>query len=194
MPALPKTSDEAVIRAARVVLERDGAAGFSMQAVATAVGVRAPSLYKRFPDRDALLQTVAEDAARDLGARMVVADRAASTPAALTAMARAYRAFAHQAPHAYGLLFSASTPPSVEARAAAAAPVLQRLASLVGARQKLRAARLVTAWLHGFVSMELAGAFRLGGDVDGAFDYGLATLIAAAAATSRAPAGRRAGS
>ena len=31
-------------------------------------------------------------------------------------------------------------------------------------------------WAHGFVSMELAGAFRLGGDVDAAFDFGIDRL------------------
>ena len=36
---------------------------------------------------------------------------------------------------------------------------------------------LFTAWATGFLQMELAGAFRLGGDVDEAFDYGLDRLI-----------------
>jgi hypothetical protein len=40
---------------------------------------------------------------------------------------------------------------------------------------------MVVAWIHGFVSMELAGAFRLGGDVQVAFDYGLERIIAAVA-------------
>jgi hypothetical protein len=35
----------------------------------------------------------------------------------------------------------------------------------------------LTSWLHGFVSMELAGAFRLGGDIDAAFDFGLTVLL-----------------
>ena len=41
------------------------------------------------------------------------------------------------------------------------------------------AARTVTAWAHGFVTMELAGAFRLGGDVDRAFAYGVDHLAGA---------------
>jgi hypothetical protein len=39
----------------------------------------------------------------------------------------------------------------------------------------LIATRTVTARLHGFVSIEQAGLFRLGGDIDAAFDEGLAT-------------------
>jgi hypothetical protein len=49
---------------------------------------------------------------------------------------------------------------------------------LVGDEHALDAARLFTAWATGFLHMELAGAFRLGGDVDDAFDYGLRRIIA----------------
>lgn len=49
--------------------------------------------------------------------------------------------------------------------------------ALVGDDDALDAARLFTAWATGFLQMELAGAFRLGGDVDDAFDYGLDRLI-----------------
>jgi hypothetical protein len=40
---------------------------------------------------------------------------------------------------------------------------------------------MVTAFAHGFVSMELTGAFRLGGDVDDAFRYGVDGLLEALA-------------
>ena len=40
----------------------------------------------------------------------------------------------------------------------------------------------MTAFAHGFVSMELTGAFRLGGDVDAAYRYGVDVLVDALAA------------
>jgi hypothetical protein len=47
----------------------------------------------------------------------------------------------------------------------------------VGEDRALEAARLVTAFAHGFVSMEITGAFRLGGDVDEAYRYGVGVLV-----------------
>ena len=57
--------------------------------------------------------------------------------------------------------------------------MLRIAGELAGDEHRLDAARTITAWANGFVSMELAGAFRLGGDVDRAFEYGIAGLTVA---------------
>lgn len=168
MPARERTSTNEIIAAGRELLDDGGPAGLTMQAVATRVGVRAPSLYKRFRDRDALVSAVAASAVDDLGARL---DAAGSD---LPRLADAYRAFAHEHPEAFRLIFTASAP--LEALDRAAAPVLRAARELVGDDRALDAARLFTAWATGFLQMELAGAFRLGGDVERAFDYGLDAL------------------
>lgn len=183
MPAPERTSTDAIVAAGRAILEESGPASLTMQAVATRVGVRAPSLYKRVRDRDALLTAVAEAAIDELGSRL--ADSASGTGTGtdtdnsgtdLTSLAEVYRAFAHEHPESFRLMFTASAP--VDALHRASEPVLRAAAALVGEADALDAARLFTAWATGFLQMELSGAFRLGGDVGRAFDYGLRRLLA----------------
>lgn len=169
MPTPPRTSYAEIITAGREILESAGPEGLTMQAVAARVGVRAPSLYKRIRDREALLVAVAEAVVDDLAVRL----ESAGTD--LTALAAAYRAHAHAQPAGFRLMFTASAP--LNALQRAARPVLSASTALVGEADALHSARLITAWATGFLQMELAGAFRLGGDVDEAFAYGLDRLV-----------------
>lgn len=170
MPTPDRTSLEQIIAAGREILDATGPASVTMQAVATRVGVRAPSLYKRVRDREALLSAIAESIIDELTARLDAAD------ADLTDIAGAYRSFAQQQPEAFRLMFSAAAPHAALQRSAA--PLIRASTALVGEEDALDAARLFTAWATGFLQMELSGAFRLGGDVDRAFGYGLNRLIA----------------
>jgi AcrR family transcriptional regulator len=168
MPTPERTSLAAIVDAGRVLLEAGGPATLTMQAVAQRVGVRAPSLYKRVRDREALVQLVAEATVEDLGRRLAASD------GSLTALARVYRSFAHEHPEGFRLMYA--VPGSADALQRASEPVLRAAGEAAGPDEALDAARLLTAWATGFVSMELAGVFRLGGDVDQAFEYGLARL------------------
>jgi len=146
-----------------------------MHRVADAVRVRPPSLYKRVSNRAALVRLIAEAAFDDLG-------QALEPQADLHAIAVAFRAFARTQPQAYGLLFG-PLPDDWRPDPAAYRRSLDVLLRVVGEvatlGRELEAARTVTAWAHGFVSMELAGAFRLGGDVDRAFAFGNERVVAA---------------
>jgi len=175
MPTPDRTSLDAIVSAAADLLERDGLASLTMNAVAERVGVRPPSLYKRVQGRDRLVQLVAEATLADLGERL----SAEFDPAR---MARAFRAFGRERPAAFQLVMTpgAGTPiASSEFGAAASEPVLAVARQLAGDENALSAARLFTAWIAGFVSMELNGSFRLGGDIDEAWEFGLARLVAA---------------
>jgi AcrR family transcriptional regulator len=179
-PTPARTSRDAIVAAGRALLEEGGLESVTMQAVADRVGVRAPSLYKRLADRSALVAAIAGDVLEDLGRAVHPALDADDPADAIRMMADRYRAFAHGSPGAYQLIFTRLLPaaqPPVEANARASADLLVLAERLVGRARSLEAARLLTAFAHGFVSMELAGAFRLGGDVDAAFRFAVETLI-----------------
>ncbi len=173
MPTPEKTSLDKIVAAGRDLLEAGGRQGLTMQKVAERVGVRAPSLYKHVGNRAALLSAVAEATVDDLASRLE------STDGSLEELLRRYRRFAGARPEGFRLMHSAYVSPRSLARAAG--PVLRTCRELAGARDALDAARLVTAWATGFIEMEISGAFRLGGDVDRAFEYGLAGVRRAVA-------------
>ena len=128
MPTPERTSIDAIIGAGRAILEESGPAGLTMQAVAVRVGVRAPSLYKRVTDRDALVAAVAESVVTDLAAELEQVEQrsvARDTPTELlSALATAYRAFAHAHREGFALMFTASAPLAALDRAAGPGPAL----------------------------------------------------------------------
>jgi AcrR family transcriptional regulator len=180
-PAHAQTSQSAIIAAARDLLEEGGLEAVSMAGVAERVGIRAPSLYHRFDDRADLLVAVATEAALDLGRVLAdaVAEAGADPAMRLDALAAAYRSFALATPRASALLFAGTAPdvaPTPDAQAEAAEPVVDVAQAIVGAAGTLAASRVLTAFAYGFVSMESAGAFRSGGDVEEAYRLGIAAL------------------
>lgn len=184
MPTPAKTSDDAILQAARVALEQSGSDGFSLNDVAAAVGVRTPSLYKRITDRKALLTALEQRGFSELA---LVLQECVAADRPLHRMAHAYRRFARRSPRLYERMFAADAVRSDESlrwREAAAAPVMRALSTQVAATRVLVAARMLTAFLHGFVSMESAGAFRLGGDPEADFAEALDAVLSALDALS----------
>lgn len=182
MPTPARTSLEKIVQASRSIVEAGGLDSLTMQRVASAVGVRAPSLYKHVRNRDALVRRVIEGVARELTETLDAAAKTGDPLADLRSLAHALRAYAHANPAAYGLLFAhlpAEARPDQDNLARTSAAVLRTTATLAGADLALEAARMVVAWAHGFISMELAGAFRLGGDLDRAYAFGIERLGAA---------------
>ncbi|HEU4895603.1 MAG TPA: WHG domain-containing protein [Acidimicrobiia bacterium] len=182
MPAPSRTSLTEIVAAGLAIVEAEGVEGLTMQKVSVAVGVQAPSLYKRVAGRGALLRLIAETVLEELGESLGAVVTGSDPRADLEALANAFRDFARGQPGAYRLLFAPlpeGSAPGQESFVAASLPVLRTAEALVGPDRALDAARLVTAWAHGFLTMELAGAFRMSGDLDEAFRYGVDRLTAA---------------
>jgi len=191
MPTPSRTSLEQIVAAGRALVTSGGVDALTMQAVAQRVGVRAPSLYKRVRDRSDLVRLVVEDALRELGATLDAAADTGDPARDLRALATEFRAFAHAQPNLFGLLFVSAadrSAPDSDLLARASSPVLRTAERLAGPNDALPAARTITAWAMGFVQMELAGAFQLGGDVQEAFDYGITRLAVALASKPAAAA------
>ena len=180
MPAHSQTSTAAIVAAGRHLLEERGVEALTMQDVAGAVGVRAPSLYKRVRGRSDLFRLILEDVADELTSALDAAAGSGDPVADLRAMAAAYRKFAHSNPVTYTLMLAPRAAPGATARSVRSSATLLRVVTeLAGPRQALPAVRTIVAWAHGFITMELAGAFQLGGDVEQAWDFGLDRVLAA---------------
>ena len=162
-----------------------------MRSVADAVGVKGPSLYKRVPDRAALLRAISDSVVADLGRAMSHATKLDDPRTDLRAAATAYRAFVRGNPNGYRLLFTDldDANPDDSALAALGRPVVNAMTSLAGPSDALEGARTFVAWAHGFVSMELAGAFRLGGDLDAAYAFGIDAILDGVSASATPASG-----
>jgi AcrR family transcriptional regulator len=179
-PTPARTSRDAITAAARAILEEDGLDAVTMQAVADRVGVRAPSLYKHVTDRNALIRTVTDAVTADLAKALRPPRRSRDPGDELRSMARRYRTFVRENPSGYALLFTRLGPgmlPDESILAALGEPIVRATARLVGEEGALDAARTFVAWAHGFTSLELAGGFRLGGDIDAAFSNGIDLIL-----------------
>jgi len=182
MPTPSRTSLDEIVSVGRGLIEKGGLEDLTMQQVARAVGVQPPSLYKHVAGRDDLMRLIAEDVVADLTRSLTPFATGTDPRSEIAAIAHEFRHFAHTHPGAYRLIFSPlpeSWRPDPVLLEQAAGPLLKAAGALAGPDRALDAARTLTAWAHGFVSMELAGAFRLGGDVDSAFAYGVDRLTEA---------------
>jgi AcrR family transcriptional regulator len=187
-PAPARTSTDAIVAAARRILEADGLSAVTMRSVGEAVGVRGPSLYKRVPDRAALLRAVADAVVADLAMTLSRAVKDKDPGRSLRHVAAEYRAFVRANPNGYQLLFSAlpaGASPDPATLASLGEPIVRAMAGLAGEPVALEGARTMVAWAHGFVSMELAGGFRLGGDLDAAYAFGIEAILAGISAAAR---------
>jgi AcrR family transcriptional regulator len=180
VPTPAKTSQANLVDIGLALATEGGADAVTIAAVAQAAGIKGPSLYKHFADREALLTAIEIAVLYELEA--VLRQVKGRTPRQrIVGMAHAYRAFGHRAPRRYGLIYRknvADDPALAEACLFSARPLFEELeAAGVPPKRILVLSRTLVAFLHGFVSMEIAQAFRLGGDLDEAFEASLTTIL-----------------
>ncbi len=90
-----------------------GVPSLSLRAIAKDIGLTAPALYRYFPDRDALVRALVQDAFDSFADALEAAVQAIPTEsprARLFAAGKAYRRWATENPQAYILMFGTPVP------------------------------------------------------------------------------------
>ncbi|WP_225821004.1 TetR/AcrR family transcriptional regulator [Streptomyces naphthomycinicus] len=160
-----------IVTAARALLEEAGPDRLTMRTLADRLGIKAPSLYKHFPDKHAVeVELVAQLLTETAEVLEAVEARA---PGSLSALAGAYRGHALAHPHLYCLaterpLPRESLPAGLEDRAAL--PLLRACGG------DLDLARAVWAFAHGMVVLEIHGRFPPDAGLDAAWKRGLSAF------------------
>lgn len=181
-------SPDAVTRIALDLVDAGGTTGFAdltLAKVAAEAGVATPSLYKHVGSLAALRREVAVVAARDLRAALVDRTLGRSGPDALRALAHGLRAYAHARPGRYAAVQVAPDPddPADAELAATAAEVVGVMTAVLREfdlpeDRGVDAVRAVRAGVHGFVTLELGGGYRLPQDLDRSFAVLVEMLVA----------------
>ena len=70
-----------IVAVARDVLEREGPDALSMRAIATRLGIKAPSLYKHVPDKETLEVALIDEALGEVADAFEAAEREVDDPA-----------------------------------------------------------------------------------------------------------------
>ena len=159
---------DALIAAAQDILEADGLAALSLRAVARQAGVSPAAPYHHFPDKQALLDAVAERGFDALTAAMTTRMDKVSGPAArLDASGIGYVAFAVENPALCALMFSAvgqnpSAGTALDGARQRAYAVLQNAAAACSPAGKVSAAECLRLWalVHGIAKLVLEGCIR----------------------------------
>jgi AcrR family transcriptional regulator len=178
-----------VVDTAVAIADADGLPAVTLARVSAELGVRAPSLYSHVEGRPGLLRAVAVRGVRELTAVLRDAAVGRSGPAALAAVARAYRAFALEHRGLYAATVAAPPGDDRDYRAAAGETVDVMLAVMRGwdleGDDAIHGVRAFRSAVHGFVTIEAAGGFGMGVDVDASFQRLVATIAAGLGGATR---------
>jgi len=177
VPELRSARQQQIVDVAWRLLETEGRDALTMRRLADELGIKAPSLYKHFPNKQ-----VVEAALIDRGFLLwgnAAREAIAHSGDPLANLARAYRTVATEHPHLYrlmtdGALDRALLTPGVEAWSGA--PLGEPF-------RDPEAARAFWGFLHGMAILAIDGRFPPDAELDRSWDRGLAAFSAITANT-----------
>lgn len=147
---------------------RGGAIGLSLRAVAAELGVKAPSLYRYFPDKEALELAVAAEILDIMSVEFQAASTSADPQTRFLRLVDAYLHFARERFPLYAFVMQ-DRPERYGSRAGKAVwNILLEAASSISRQHDDTAAAVATwAFLHGYATLEHSGAFGPSGPKGG---------------------------
>ena len=175
-------SRSAVIEAAAAIADKEGLDAVTLARLAGDLGVRPPSLYKHVDGQDDIRRELALAGTREATRRIQRATVGKAREDALFALGQAYWRFARERPGLYAASLRSARPGEKDLAAENDALVGIVLAVLAGfglaGDDALHATRGLRAIIHGFVSLDAAGGFRLALDLEESFVRLLAAFAA----------------
>jgi AcrR family transcriptional regulator len=168
--AYPKLlSAEEILKTAVHLVEHGDADGLSLRAVAAALGVKAPSLYRYFPDKEALEVAVAEEVLTVMLDEFRTASATADPDTRFRRMVDTYLRFARERFPLYAFVMQNRYPKRIGSGAGKAVwnLLLEAASGVSGQPDDTPAAVATWAFLHGYATLEHSGAFGPSGPKGG---------------------------
>lgn len=161
MPFPAKTNTDAIIQSASEIIRIDGLPSLSMRTLAARLGVRASSLYRHFPDRSSIEQTLANRAGLQLLDCMQEAVEGLAGEKAIFAASRSYLDYASTESAFYDLLMLPGVPNRSQSEAAKAIWdfFVKLVSDTTDAGDEVSVAATLWSFLHGFSVLSRTGHF-----------------------------------
>lgn len=168
-----RLSRDAIVNAALTFLDREGWDALTINALATQLGTKGPSLYNHLDSLDDLRRTVRMRVIGDIISMLNTVGQGRTRDDAVMVMASAYRSYAHHHPGRYSAFtrmpLAGDDPEFTAATRQAAGPVIDVLSSYgLQGEDAFYAALEFWSAMHGFVLLEMTGVMD-GIDTDAVF-------------------------
>jgi len=166
LPYPNQVTQESIVHQAWIFINKNGIQPFSLAKLASALGVKAPSLYRHVGNKATLLQSVNLVTLKKLFAALEKEAETAGSDKMLAILNR-YRTFALAHPHTYLLAYqhNAAQRPDDALLTQMVLPIQAIMAQISGEADSLAALRGALALVHGFVLLELNEQLQRGGDL-----------------------------
>jgi AcrR family transcriptional regulator len=189
MPRAGLTADAVIERGAEL-LEQGTTTELTLAAVADSLGVRTPSLYKHVDGLPGLRRGMMLRAKARLTAALERATVGRSGDDAIRSLAGAYRRWALDNPAQYPLTIQVSGPGVDEEDDEVSGAALQVIYDVLAGYQlagedAVDATRYLRSTIHGFVSLETGGSFRMPIDLERSYDKLIDAVVIALANWTR---------